>query len=327
MGMYSALGSTDNFNFTPVDETTYYGAAGEKEVFFNSQSYVFLRDFTQISGNQNTFIPSIPFGSPLIQTTIFQMTKVSERDWLDAIEASYEEFGVLPADRVQGGQLPMETECLEPENCPTEEDWCTKDPSCSESPYQEPDATIKAGPIVGIVVGVLVVLAVIAFWLHRRQIAKIKKRNRQAFARRIAETVRLEGSTRQLSPDALAEEFKAIDKQSKDGKISKEAMWEFVSSGKAGEMSESDFNTLWASIDIDKNGTVDFLEFCSFMGQCNDDFEKVKGRQSVLEARPSFALTAAQRLSTRMVTQPDVDTGVQSMEGGLKTVDSEDQEA
>lgn len=28
--------------------------------------------------------------------------------------------------------------------CPTEEDWCTKDPECSESLYQEPKAKIKA---------------------------------------------------------------------------------------------------------------------------------------------------------------------------------------
>jgi Ca2+-binding EF-hand superfamily protein len=34
-----------------------------------------------------------------------------------------------------------------------------------------------------------------------------------------------------------------------------------VSTGKVGELSESDFNALFAAIDLDQSGTVDFLEF------------------------------------------------------------------
>jgi hypothetical protein len=43
---------------------------------------------------------------------------------------------------------------------------------------------------------------------------------------------------------------------------------------------------------------VDFLEFCIYMlGQRNGQFESLKGRQSILKARPSFAIQS-QRCSS-----------------------------
>lgn len=52
-------------------------------------------------------------------------------------------------------------------------------------------------------------------------------------------------------------------------------------------MNKSDFNALFAAIDIDNSGTVDFMEFAAFFGKCSSDFECVKNRQSVLMARAS----------------------------------------
>jgi hypothetical protein len=60
-----------------------------------------------------------------------------------------------------------------------------------------------------------------------------------------------------------------------------------MKSGKAGVMNDSEFNALFVSLDTDKSGTVDFLEFCSFMGNCNEEFEAVKSRPSVLARRES----------------------------------------
>lgn len=189
----------------------------------------------------------------------------------------------------------MRGNCLA-EVCPTEADFCETDPECSPTTYQEPDASLKGGVIAGIVlVSVALLVSVLYLW-HRHRIQQQNERIRKKFARRIAETVKLEGSTRQLSPEALLEEFQKIDAGVVDGFISKEELWEFVQSGHAGDLSESDFNALFAAIDLDDNGQVDFLEFCTFMGKCNEDFDQLKHRKSVMAARPSMMEKSASRL-------------------------------
>lgn len=124
--------------------------------------------------------------------------------------------------------------------------------------------------------------------------AQREARVRAKFARRIAETIKVVGSNRQLTPENLAAEFKRIDKDN-GGTISKEELWDFISTGKAGELSESDFDALFASIDLDKNGSVDFMEFISFFGKCQDDYDYVKNRQSVLLMRESTIMKSTER--------------------------------
>mgnify|MGYP000403906722 CR=1 FL=1 len=100
----------------------------------------------------------------------------------------------------------------------------------------------------------------------------------------------------------MADEFRRIDQNSEDGLISRKALWGFLSSGKAGEMNESDFNALFAAIDLQKKGKVDFLEFCTFMAGCHEDFEKVKNRESVRAGRASMVDKTSVRLSLAQST-------------------------
>jgi hypothetical protein len=93
-------------------------------------------------------------------------------------------------------------------------------------------------------------------------------------------------------------------------------------SSKAGDLSESDFNSLFAAIDLDHSGTVDFLEFCTFMGKCSDEYRSARGNRGSIADRASrrisVADTAARRLSTVAPGTDDAAKAV-SMEDAMKT--------
>jgi len=184
----------------------------------------------------------------------------------------------------------------------TEADWCKTDPNCSESPYQEPPASLKPGAIAGFVIAGVVLLVIVLYLIHLYLVQQQAKRYRTVFAKRIADTINVRGSMRSLSPEALAKEFETIDASVRDGKISKDELWEFISSGKAGEMEKHDFDALFAAIDLDKNGTVDFLEYCAFMGKCSEEYRAARVDRGSVVARSSRRLQAevistARRLS------------------------------
>jgi EF-hand domain pair len=190
-------------------------------------------------------------------------TRVTEQEWIDAVNAAYKASGLSTKKQVP---VPMVGNCLE-KVCPTEEDWCSQDPECSTSPFQEPKASLKAGALSGFIIAGIVILLALCFAVHRWLSSRQIKRYKTIFAKRIAETISVNKSFRSMEPEELAEEFKKVDLQTEDGLITKDDLWEFISSGKAGEISESDFNALFAAIDSDGDGQVDFLAFCAFMGQ------------------------------------------------------------
>jgi hypothetical protein len=63
------------------------------------------------------------------------------------------------------------------------------------------------------------------------------------------------------SPAELELEFKKIDTNN-DGTLTKKEMRSFLS-----KMDERDFDAMFAAIDIDGSGTVEFTEFCAFVAQ------------------------------------------------------------
>jgi len=220
----------------------------------------------------------------------------SVEEWKNAFLADYDTYNVPQEERFD----PLEDACSQG-LCPTEEQWCQTDPNCSESPYQEPPASVKGSVIAGFVIAGFVISFVALFGVHRYLVAQQSKRFRTMFARRIADTIQLRGSVRSLTPDALADEFKRIDAGVQDGRISKEELWDFMSSRKAGELDKKDFDALFAAIDLDKNGTVDFLEFCAFMGKCDQEYRAARTDRGSLVARKSardmVAASTARRLS------------------------------
>jgi hypothetical protein len=301
-GQYSVPGATDLLTscFTPVDENTFTQTNKLSEEYFVTVTYVFLRNFTEYSAVQQSFLLSAP-GNPLNSVILNYVVKVTEQEWLEQLEQAYVDFDVLPADQVDGGQLPMQTECLSAgiEGCPTEDDWCERDPECSKSPYQEPSGTVKAGPIAGFVIaGALLAFLGLYLW-YRYKLKQQARRFKTKFAKHVVGTISVRASISQLPPEALTNEFKRIAHGTKEGGgkgyITREDLWKFLESGKAGEISESDFDALFSAMDVKDRGKVNFVEFCTFLGDCQDEFREARG--AVDDKQVDRLSVAARRLS------------------------------
>jgi len=200
-------------------------------------------------------------------------TRVSESTWIQLVQQNLENFNVPHTQRMA---LPMNQMCLlDQSNCPTEADWCLLDPVCSELPFQRPGAFFNGTDIFVALSVVLVLFAVLFVSLRKRVLNIPAKGYRAGFAARVGTSIQLHQSKKSLTPEELAEEFKRIDRQNPDGRISQDDLWGFLSTGKAGVLDRADFRSLFAALDNENSGYVDFLEFCTFLGRCHGEYDQV----------------------------------------------------
>lgn len=309
----------DEYKTEPADENTLFSTARSGSVilietfsFINDEKTVAnsLQDVFTIDGNTT----SLAFS----QRKTF--TKIDKETFVAALGSAYNDLAIPASERAQ---VPMTKSCnYEP--CPSEEDFCVLDPACATAQYVEPDATMKAGPIVGIVAATFVVLIGVLYLFHRKAMEDQAARNQAVFARRIAETIKLEGPDRALTPEALAEEFKKIDNGNVDGSIDKDELWTFINSGKVGKMDKKDFNALFSALDTDGDGTVSFMEFSAYMGKAYGDFERLKKRRSVQTQRGLAADSYYSGISSRIISSTaPVEDKVDKME----EINEKDEEA
>jgi len=141
------------------------------------------------------------------------------------------------------------------------------DPNCSESPYQEPEGVFLAEFIAGITVAGAVLLIAVLYIIHLRIVKNQKEKIRQTLIKGIAAGANVGFTQAGFSMDNLVGEFKKID-TSGDGYVQESELKEFALSGKFGELSEKDFKQMFAAIDTDSSGVIDFIEFVTFIGQC-----------------------------------------------------------
>jgi len=215
------------------------------------------------TGERNIFADYFPYSEdPLAEIYNLQLTQTDAETWIAANKAAQKEANVIKKLPV-----PLKRECLPPDEddlsgvnpcAELVEELNAVDPLSNPSPYEE-EGQAKGGFIAGMVILGVVVLLAVAYYLHHRQIKKQKDRIAHRFARRVAETIRIEGSHTQLTAEALKEEFDRIDKDH-SGMLNKEELRAFVESGKIGSISESDFHALWAALDVDGDGEVNFTE-------------------------------------------------------------------
>ena len=228
-------------------------------------------------------------GTGVVRNTFlysFSKTK-DEADFMQQLRGAYADNNIvreeIPEWVVNGDNVLPTCLAVGFGGCPTEETYCGvngTDPSCTRSPFQEPSPGMKPGAIAGFCILGLAIVAAVAYVLHVRSVKRQKKRLRKVFALQVAKRVDLRGSVSQLNPADLAAEFKRIDKGIKedgsaDGFISRDELWDFVSTGKAGEISEKDFNTLFDTMDAKGRGKVNFVEFCAFMSSCSEEVREV----------------------------------------------------
>lgn len=215
------------------------------------------------------------------------MRKVTEQEWFEAMdqvftESNLPDTAIIPAVDNPYFKKPFDPAATDPTvpecfggACPSEEDWRTYDPVYGTSPYVEPPGVLTGGFIAFVSVASIIIAIVIFFLIYKVVSKKREKHLRYMFATRIAENIEIEGSPEMvITADALKTEFELIDASAeKDGSISREELWSFMTSGKIGTMSESDFDILFHAIDLDKSGTINFLEFCVFISICGTEMQ------------------------------------------------------
>lgn len=247
----------------------------------SSQIFTFTNaNKTKAAGSSNTY--NTLFDEYfLISISRGAYEKISEEEFIDSMQKEFE---------VQN--VPNDIRPTIPLNCdggvcPSEDDWCTHDPSCSISPYQEPEASMNGGVVGGVVAAcaVLIFLAGIAY--YRMKLAKEEKRVRQRVAVTVAKNLSFSVSTNEITQESIMKEFKDMD-SSGDGILQKSEVKAYfmgkgsgvkssrnlMDSGSYENISDQDFEVIFAILDADGSGTVSFVEFVTFLNECKDELVK-----------------------------------------------------
>jgi len=236
-------------------------------------------------------------GSPLnIHSISVSDSNPDKEGFLQSLQEAYEEYNIPPEERIlfddEAGA------CIDPDRCVTNEDFCTigTDLECSVSPYQEPLASLNNGGVVLIVLCCVAFVLSAAFLVFRKLVQDQKNRYKANFVRCIAMNITIAPTAGMIEAEQLKKEFDYMDKDS-GGTISKTELKDWLDSGKAGSISDKDFEALFCAIDVDQSGEVDFVEFMTFLGSCGTQFDEVDKEMKTLTKEEKLG-RASRRLST-----------------------------
>jgi len=249
-------------------------------------AYTFSPSFNQLTIDFTRYVIE-PEKSPEMRgRLVLKVERVEDESaWLESIEDSMIKNKVTANTMATYGTVPTTGQCAKNDvGCPTLKMWCDSgdaSPLCGPTPYIE-ETTVNAGVIAGITVAVaVVVIAAVTYFmqsLHKKKMAAEKERLKNEFARRIVGTFSVGSGGEAITMEKITEEFQRIDSGSEggDGRISKTEMKNFITTSDTagGQMKEGDFETLFALIDEDGNGDIDFAEFSAFMGHIKGNIDQ-----------------------------------------------------
>ena len=190
---------------------------------------------------------------------------MTEEEFLEKLE-EYRSMYNVPTEDV--APFPMKTACLKGDwaggvgaVCPTENSFCALDPACSESPYQPEPPIVNASKVGGFVALFFVIIIIIGALLALRAVRNVRRAARKKFQKAIGGST-VEWSSLNQSPKELLKIFESID-QNGNGLIAKDELVHYTK--EKGGLNHREINRLFADLDIDGSGGVDFAEFCAFM--------------------------------------------------------------
>jgi hypothetical protein len=171
---------------------------------------------------------------------------------------------------------------------------------CGYVPFPVDPSSIGKGPqlsiggIAGVVLGTVALVAILGTLIVAHKLREQRRRFRKRFVQQIARNIAIGHSPGSIPAHKLAEQVQHIG--DKDGVILKEDLRKWMYDVKLEFISESDFEALWAAMDIDGSGKVDAIEFFIFMSSCGPQFEEVYNEEQNMPKLERLKL-AARRLS------------------------------
>lgn len=196
--------------------------------------------------------------------------KVDKDTWMEELGKAFTKYNVPPPNNPfteipgfdsKGFTQPFDpaTSDSAPEchtlDCPTEEDWKEQDPYLGTSPYIEPFGDLNIAFVIP--VPILILYVIYTRFLEHRE-----NRLKDDMLRSIANSMGITKS-KELKRKDLQKMFDMVDDDN-NGILEKSEVKSLVDEAGVGHMSEKDFEILFAAIDLDGDGTLDFMEFSAF---------------------------------------------------------------
>jgi len=265
-GAYTSPPGSQGYTL-PLGDQTLYESTLIQQVTISAQNTIFSTDFNSVSLVGVVFF--FNRGPGVLQTLQLKMDMVkvqNEEEFLAKIVESYDAHNITNNNRKEF-TLPVPAGGGLVQPFPTEMDWATRDPELSKSPYKE-ESIVKTGVVVGFTVAgaMMIIIAIVAFYMMR--IRKLKRSAQQKFA--LSQSVIDLSAINKINPSELTELFNQIDNGAEDGGngvISMEELRRYIDSNEDTKMTQNEFDVLFASVDLDRNGEIAFTEFCAFIGE------------------------------------------------------------
>ncbi|CAB9520555.1 expressed unknown protein [Seminavis robusta] len=175
-------------------------------------------------------------------------------------------------------------------------------------PVLESAGGLHPGVIAAIVVVPVILVLLGSMVYHVYQLKAQEKRMKKRFIQQLARNIDIGESAREIPADKLTEAFKHIGGE--DGLISKQDLAQWLNDLHMDFLSESDFDRLWDTMDMEGRGVVEPLDFFAFLSECGPQFKEVHMEYS------SLPKIERQKLASRRLSNISAmgEEGVKQME-------------